>query len=342
MSFWYGARLGHWMWLLDEMLWLAVVDRLLVEHPGTGSWSWTPGRMPSLSLAARQVAARDGLVAREARHGSQPTQPRAVDAVRSRARPGRRQGRTQGGLARLCDGCGRRRPERRRRIVSLSGRRRSSATRSAACSSSRPTRASGSRRRPDHASSTPTSAPVVDRLRGTPLEPFEVDIRATMGDDDGLGSPDRARWRLRTLPYDVLKIVAPDRKGGQGRAEAAEVAARVGTLRTPLVVSGVDLGPALAGRISERDRRARMVAPDPGDGPDPGPAPARPPGGHPDRRRVPPPGLARGRPAEGVPVAAIQHGMIYRWHNGYMHRTRPPELRLPDRTYVFGRWERGC
>ena len=44
--------------------------------------------------------------------------------------------------------------------------------------------------------------------------------------------------------------------------------------------------------------------------------------------------------AEGVPVAAIQHGVIYRWHTGYMHRTRPPELRLPDRTYVFGQWER--
>ena len=37
---------------------------------------------------------------------------------------------------------------------------------------------------------------------------------------------------------------------------------------------------------------------------------------------------------------AVQHGMIYRWHNGYIHASRPPELRLADRTYVFGRWER--
>ena len=39
--------------------------------------------------------------------------------------------------------------------------------------------------------------------------------------------------------------------------------------------------------------------------------------------------------AEGVPVAAIQHGMIYRGHNGYVHRDRPdtpgaagPDVRL--------------
>ena len=44
--------------------------------------------------------------------------------------------------------------------------------------------------------------------------------------------------------------------------------------------------------------------------------------------------------AEGVRIAAIQHGMIYRWHNGYMHRDRPAELSLVDRTYVFGEWER--
>jgi hypothetical protein len=44
--------------------------------------------------------------------------------------------------------------------------------------------------------------------------------------------------------------------------------------------------------------------------------------------------------AEGVPVAAIQHGMIYARHNGYIHRSRPDSLVLADRTYVFGEWER--
>jgi hypothetical protein len=37
---------------------------------------------------------------------------------------------------------------------------------------------------------------------------------------------------------------------------------------------------------------------------------------------------------------AVQHGIIYRWHSGYVHRDRPPELRFADRTYVFGEWER--
>ena len=41
-----------------------------------------------------------------------------------------------------------------------------------------------------------------------------------------------------------------------------------------------------------------------------------------------------------MPVAAIQHGLIHARHAGYAHRDRPPQLRLVDRTYVFGRWER--
>src|SRR4029079_15394528 len=44
--------------------------------------------------------------------------------------------------------------------------------------------------------------------------------------------------------------------------------------------------------------------------------------------------------AEGVPVAAVQHGVISPLHTGYVHHARPPELRVPGRTYVFGPWER--
>jgi hypothetical protein len=42
----------------------------------------------------------------------------------------------------------------------------------------------------------------------------------------------------------------------------------------------------------------------------------------------------------GVPVAAIQHGIIHRRHLGYVHAGRPSTLRVPSRTYVFGSWER--
>jgi hypothetical protein len=43
---------------------------------------------------------------------------------------------------------------------------------------------------------------------------------------------------------------------------------------------------------------------------------------------------------EGIPSIAVQHGLIYGGHHGYIHAHRPESLRLPDRTYVFGRWER--
>ena len=46
------------------------------------------------------------------------------------------------------------------------------------------------------------------------------------------------------------------------------------------------------------------------------------------------------RAAEDVPVAAVQHGVISPLHTGYIHGSRPPQLRLPGRTYVFGTWER--
>ena len=29
VSFWYGARLGHWLWLVDQLLWINVLDDLL-------------------------------------------------------------------------------------------------------------------------------------------------------------------------------------------------------------------------------------------------------------------------------------------------------------------------
>ena len=107
----------------------------------------------------------------------------------------------------------------------------------------------------------------------------------------------------------------------------------------PLIAFGVDLGPSLAARVADQARsthagHVRTVA---------------------RLRRL----IGRLRPAailladeyhrqewltaarlQGVPTVAVQHGMIYRWHNGYMHRDRPDQLCLASRTYVFGEWER--
>jgi hypothetical protein len=105
------------------------------------------------------------------------------------------------------------------------------------------------------------------------------------------------------------------------------------------VASGVDLGPALVARVADESRRSLL-------------AQFR---GLRDVRRL----LQRLRPAgvllaveyhrqtwlgaahlEGIPAVAVQHGLIYRWHSGYIHPTRPAAMRLPARTYLFGRWER--
>ena len=188
----------------------------------------------------------------------------------------------------------------------------------------------------------PYLSPVVDALRGTALEPIEIDLKARVDDDtwwDRLNAPDGARllpssaiWRAGEAEGDAEAAAAE-----AGSAEPWVAAVRA--IRTPVIVHGVDLGPALVGRVSELAARwmpskiravtsIRALL-----------------------RRLRPAGvlladeyhrqdwLTAAR-AEGVPVVAIQHGMIYRGHNGYVHRERPDSLALPDRTYVFGEWER--
>ena len=151
VSFWYGARLGHWMWLLDEILWLAVLDQLLVEHPGTGVLELDVGSDPSLVLAARQVAARDGLVAEGAatRIAADPANA-VVASAPALDLDARRAKRTRPDWPGSCDGSARPRPSAAGGSWPRASRR-SSAIRSAACSSSRPMRASGSRPPLDHA-----------------------------------------------------------------------------------------------------------------------------------------------------------------------------------------------
>ena len=122
-------------------------------------------------------------------------------------------------------------------------------------------------------------------------------------------------------------------------ADVEAIADRIAASDAPLVVAGVDLGPLLAGHVAAQARnllprkrraveRIRALI-----------------------RRLHPAGILLAdeyhrqdwliaAAAEGVPVAAVQHGILYPAHNGYIHATRPPTLRLPDRTYVFGRWER--
>jgi hypothetical protein len=176
--------------------------------------------------------------------------------------------------------------------------------------------------------------PVADQLRGTPLEPMELDIRARVKEDAGwlrFSAPDHPRLlTIDTLGLGATEVPDP----------VVDVDAIVDAIReAPVEVAGVDLGPELRSRVVATTRtvlpnqlrsrdRIRWVL-----------------------RRLRPAGILladeyhrqdwlAAAAAEGIPTIALQHGMIYRHHNGYIHPARPAGLRLPDRTYVFGRWER--
>ena len=180
--------------------------------------------------------------------------------------------------------------------------------------------------------------PIVDRLRGTALDPIEVEIRTRL-DDDAAWDRLTAPGSERTLPADVIWSMPAGGTTEDRTARAEAAAAAIDAGAAPLVAFGVDLGPVLGARVAGLTRASfagqiRNVG----------------------RLRSL---LARLRPTavlladeyhrqewltaarlEGVPTVAVQHGMIYRWHTGYMHADRPPVLRLADRTYVFGDWER--
>ncbi len=346
VSFWYGARLGNWMWMLDQTLWLAVVDLLLADHPGTSVLELDDGCDPDLAAAVRRIAERDGLAVE--RGGATAN---SADALHSGPAAGRQAGRGSSSAAAGSRHRGRRRGligrMRRRFRPSMRERDQRLVTSRAASLAADPTRRllvvqAHARQRIE----TPTGPrymnaylePVTERLHDSALDPFEVDIRSTLADD---GTRERMTGSRgdRYLPSDVLTLVQPDGDESRARADAVEMAQRVAALHAPVVVAGVDLGPALAARVAARimsgharsirdTARIRSLL-----------------------RRLHPAGvlladeyhrqdwLAAAK-AEGVPVAAVQHGVIYRWHNGYMHRTRPNTLRLPGRTYVFGSWER--
>ncbi len=337
-SFWFYVRLRHWMWLEEQLLWLALVDdRVCAIHPSAVEVA--DGCDAGLVEAARAVAARDGVAFRgpSAESPAEPAPPTSPPspAPSRLARVAARWRRWRGpGVGDPSSELARRRAIVERRLVDLSP----------------PVDAHGGLLVVlEHAAQrveTPDGprwmnaylGPIVDRLRGTALAPIEVEIRTRL-DDDAAWDRLTAPGSERTLPADVIWSMPSggDAAGRTGRAEAA--AAAIESDAAPLVAFGVDLGPVLGARVAELTRASfagqiRNVG----------------------RLRSL---LARLRPTavlladeyhrqewltaarlEGIPTVAVQHGMIYRWHTGYMHADRPPLLRLADRTYVFGDWER--
>jgi hypothetical protein len=329
-SFWYQSRVGHGMWLREQILWLGILDELVATLRPRGI-ECAAGSDEAVVQVAQLVAARDGLAfLAESRPIAGPSAGRSAEAtprpsllhrlgrrIRSRLRPDER--------------------TRRGRLVI-----------------ERVDRLARAQRRPllaVHAHAVqrvdgPDGPRFIDayldpieaRLRGSRLDPVTIEMTASIDNDQTWQRLVEAGSE-RVLPADVIRLIGTPEDLDRIRAQAEQAADRIGRLAVPVIVSGVDLGPALAARVDSQARRLlasraisiwrirRLI------------------------RRLRPAGLLladeyhrqdwlAAAHAEGVATVAVQHGLIYRWHNGYIHRARPAALRLPDRTYVFGRWER--
>ncbi len=339
VSFWYGARLGHWLWLVDQLLWINVLDDLLRANPGVREITCDAGTDAPLVAAARLVGERDGLTIGGEASAPAPvieTPAATTTAPAPASAPPRR---PTSFVGRLRWRFRPPEPERRRRLVA----KRLNAIAAEPAGRLLVVQAHALQRIDTSAGPrfiNPYLGPVLDRLRGGRLDPFEVDLRATMADLDPKWKQLESRDRSRSLPLDVIgtlgvKTTGAVRPRDEARARADLILAGAAALR----VSGVDLGPSLARIVADRvagtlGRRIVDV----------------------DRirallRRTHADGILladeyhrqdwlAAAAAEGVPVAAVQHGVISPLHTGYVHGTRPPELRLPGRTYVFGPWER--
>ena len=327
-SFWHYFRLRHWMWLQQLILWLAIADELVNEAQPAGI-ECAPGTDEGLVEAARLVAAHRGLTFRSeepalvagpvleaAPAKSLSTARRLVRSVFSRIRP---------------DEAGRRRRFVAQRIDHLERER-------CRCLLVVLEHARQQVETPDGPRLINAYlGPIVDRLRGTRLEPIELDIRARLTDDESwqrLSDPDSARL----LPADAIWTGAAPAQRDDTLAWVEQAAATIEASTGPALVSGIDLGPAIAAQVAAEARRGLA-------------SPVRNVG---RIRKL----LERLRPSgilladeyhrqewlaaakgERVPTAAVQHGLIWHGHAGYIHPDRPDALRLPNRTYVFGAWE---
>ena len=318
LSAWYHRRLHLWRWLHERLAWLAILDLLLadasVDTIVVPADDTALAQMARLATVSRELEIRIEPATTANRASTGPVPERRPDTdrrpiARLRRLPTRvhsaiRRARIDRRLARLA-------AEPRRLLVLVSpGDRQLIST------------PDGPRHR------NPFLDPVIDALAGSALDPIVLELGATTDGDDWtrLSAPAAAR----TLPGELLatRFSRPGDIDARARVEAA--AARVKAISAPLLVGRVDLGPSVKDELIERLRdlpRMRRLL-----------------------QRLHPAGILLvneyGRPewlvaadAEGIPSTAIQHGIIHRYHVGYLYPERPPQLLLPDATYVFGGYE---
>ncbi len=183
----------------------------------------------------------------------------------------------------------------------------------------------------------PFLGPIVDALRGTPLEPVILEVGATLA-NEATWAGLRARGRGRVLPGSIVGEAFDDPADEAENERARQrVVARLATDFAPLDADGLDLGPwvvdelrsyAAAGLAAELRQTARI------------------------RRFLDalhpsavltineysrPEWLVAGARA-GIPVIAVQHGIIHPLHAGYILPSRAG-LPLARRTHLFGAYE---
>jgi len=325
VSHWHRRRIVYWRWLHDRLIWRWVLAALQAERP-IERFELGPGE-PELGQVLGILAVHEGAavsIASAPEVGIRPVTGRPdpsripfVDRFQARSRrrslaartavlAGRvdRLGRAGGGLLVLTD------PTVHQTVTSA-----------------------GTTGRID-----PFLGPVIDALRRTRLNPvvFEFGTRSA---DDRTWAELQAAGRERALPGSILAETCAD-PADEVRAAAASIgmAERLAGSLPPLEVDGLDLGlPILAelrtfagkGIASELRQEARI-------------------GRLLDRLR--PEAILTineySRPEwiiaahrQGVPITAVQHGIIHPLHAGYILPGRPPSLALVDRTYLFGAYE---
>jgi hypothetical protein len=357
-SYWYRRKLWAWRWLHERLIWAGILDELARAHPLEVIELPGPDE-PALRDIARLVAERDGLEVVEASPAPRAPDPGPVAETLGRAdrrtdRPAPPpDGRARPGSPGLFDRLsvlfrksGIRPSDRRRnRTIARRAAMRNRLDTFVAEGGGRllaivdpavrqeVATASGTR------SIDPFLGPVIDCLAGTALDPIVLDVGSRASHDDVWLRTEAPEGQRILAGHEVDgRFSAPDDDAESSRA-AETTLARLRECRAPLRVAGIDLGPALRDAI-ERYVRANL------------PARLR---ETVRARRL----LAALRPAVvlmvdeygrtewvaaahqlGIPVAAVQHGIIHPWHPGYQHRSRPAVRPVPERTYCFGDYER--
>ncbi len=352
-SFWYRRRLWAWRWLHERLIWIGILDELArtrtivaIDQP--------PADDAPLADVVRLFAARAAIPIRGKAGGPDGAQDDeiAVELRESQAADAGQLAATRARhpLLRLV-----RELVRRTRLLPADRRRARIEARRAAMDERAATFASDPARRllvvADPATyqdvATPTGrtrmdpflGPIVERLATTARSPIVLEL-GTRAADDATWARTSAPAGTRILAADLLARRFASADDGPVAAAAAErVAADVAGRKGSIEVAGLDLGPAL---LAGLERFARIVLP------------ARLREVARERRL-----LESLRPAAlltvdeygrtewlsaarqaGIPVVAVQHGIIHPWHPGYQHRTRPAVRAVPQRTYTFGEFER--